>query len=530
MRVVAMFRVSTEAQANEGASLDAQQRLYRERAAREGWVTLAEFRGCESATKAAVDREVLQQVLRAVRELDPEAIYVHEQSRLTRGDELEVAVLLRELRERGLKIIVGGVVRDLSSIDERFMVGIQSLVDRTEAERIRERSNRGKREKALQGKKCNGPTPFGYRNPPIGDPNRGVLQVVEDEAVIVRRIFEMACRGLGTRKICETLNAEQIPSPSGRAWGKNAVHRILVNPAYIGTHVSNAWVLVNPRTRTFRFMPDNPRAIIVENAHQPIVSRAVWAKVRDRPRPARAAKPYLLTKLLWLNGVKASGGSSGGRSYYRVYKQGPGYPWLEVDRVNDTVWDALIEAVTSPELLRALLAEAGADDSRAELDDRIRRSEAAVAKLQARIDRLVEMRADGEIGRDVFQAKAAEARNTLRAAQESAKDARAQLAASGPDAVRKVIGAARALVSARQRLTEDERREILHSVTNRVEVRAARGEQVHRRSKRGRFEGRSGASWNIKSVTFDLTASPATKHSDLSPACSCSGPRARARR
>ncbi len=526
MRVVAMFRVSTEAQANEGASLDAQQRLYRERAAREGWTTLAEFRGCESAMKVTADREVLQSVLRAIRDLQPDAIYVHEQSRLTRGDELEVALLLRELRERGLKIIISGAVRDLSSIDERFMVGIQSLVDRTEAERIRERSNRGKREKALQGKKCNGPTAYGYRNPPAGDPSRGVLQVVEGEAVVVRRIYEMTNRGVGMRTVCTALNAEQIPSPSGRTWAKSAINRIITNPVYIGTHISNAWVLVNPETRTFKFMPENPRAIVVENAHEAIVSREVWAKVHSRPKPARSARPHLLTKLLWLNGARARGDRTHGKRYYCAHGQGHGYPWLEVDHVNETVWEALIEAVTRPELLEALLAEAGADDRRGELEDRLRRSEAAAAKLRARIDRLVEMRADGEVTREVFVVKSAETRGALKAAESAAGDARAQLAVSGPDAVRRVIGATRALVSDRDRLSEGERREILHSVAQRIEVRAARGDLAHRRSKRGRFDGFSGDAWKIQSVTFDLTASPPNgdNHLYTTPSCSIHPP------
>src|SRR5690348_7577463 len=112
MRVVALFRVSTERQETEGASLDAQQRTFRDLALKNGWTTVAEFRGCESATQAATDRRVLQQVLGCIRERPVDAIYVHEQSRLTRGDELEVALLMRELRERRLKIVVGGVVRD----------------------------------------------------------------------------------------------------------------------------------------------------------------------------------------------------------------------------------------------------------------------------------------------------------------------------------------------------------------------------------------------------------------------------------
>jgi DNA invertase Pin-like site-specific DNA recombinase len=50
MRVVALFRVSTEKQATDGASLDAQERAYRAMADRSGWTTVQEFKGCESAS------------------------------------------------------------------------------------------------------------------------------------------------------------------------------------------------------------------------------------------------------------------------------------------------------------------------------------------------------------------------------------------------------------------------------------------------------------------------------------------------
>jgi DNA invertase Pin-like site-specific DNA recombinase len=107
MRVIPLFRVSTERQASEGASLDAQERKYFELQAHNAWETVEVFRGSESAAKESRERLLFQEVLAAVRRHKPDAIYVHEQSRLTRGDELDVALLLRELRERGVKVIVG---------------------------------------------------------------------------------------------------------------------------------------------------------------------------------------------------------------------------------------------------------------------------------------------------------------------------------------------------------------------------------------------------------------------------------------
>src|ERR1043165_2053779 len=253
MKVVALYRVSTEKQEAEGTSLEGQKLAYRAMAEREGWTTVDEFKGTESATQAATERRVLQQALDCIRANEVDAVWVIEQSRLTRGDELEVALLFRELKERRLKIIVNGVVRDLASIDERFMVGIQSLVDRAESERTKERMQRGKRARAKQGKRASGAAPFGYSNPLKGMPGRGTLQVVPEEAVVVRKLFALAASGMGAPAVAKCLNEAGMRA-SRAAWGKTSVLRTLQNPAYIGTSASNVWVRVG-KTRGFRFDP-----------------------------------------------------------------------------------------------------------------------------------------------------------------------------------------------------------------------------------------------------------------------------------
>jgi site-specific DNA recombinase len=323
MRVVALFRVSTEKQATDGASLDAQERAYRAMAARDGWTTVQEFRGCESASQASSDRRVLQQVLACIRDTEPDAIWVYEQSRLTRGDELEVAGLLRELREREIKILVNGVVRDLGSIDERFMVGIQSLVDRAESERIKERMHRGKRERARQGKKNSGPSPYGYQNPLKGMPGYGTLEIVEEEARVVRLIFNERLEGSGEKAIANLLNERGVPSPLGGQWGGSTIRRVLLNPVCIGVSASNVWVSEKGK-KSFRLDLKNERAIVVENAHPAIIDRATWDAVHGMPKQPRAAVPRMLTGLLYINGHLAGGDSDCRKRFYSTANHGTG--------------------------------------------------------------------------------------------------------------------------------------------------------------------------------------------------------------
>lgn len=510
MRVVAMFRVSTEKQANEGASLDAQERQYHELALRHGWDTLATFRGCESATQASRERAVLQEVLACIRKLEPDAIYVHEQSRLTRGDELEVAGLLRELRERKLKILLGGVVRDLSSLDERFMVGIQSLVDRAEAERIKERHQRGKKEKALRGLKNSGPTPYGYRNPPPGDPNRGRLQIVPDEAPVVRRIFDLACEGRAVRVIAAMLTAEGVSSPRGGRWAKTTIIRVLTNPAYRGCHVTGAWV-AEPGSRTFRFNLDHPGAVVVEDAHEPIVPREIWEAAQAvQPAPC-TARPRMLTGLMTINGFQATGDSERGRPYYRPPRGVHGGPWLPAETADSVVWTSLVRALSEPEFLNQVVAEAKVRQATGNPAAERARLTGHLAKLEARLARLVDMRADGEIDGPEFRKRAEGARDQIRAAKRQLAVIEQMEAQWDGQWVRQMFAAAKLLVSSERSLSLDERRNVLLRAVRHVEVRAVRNPQNQGKDRRGRYLNVERAAWQIESVSFEMTQAAASR-------------------
>ncbi len=57
---------------------------------------------------------------------------------------------------------------------------------------------------------------------------------IEAEAKIVTRMFEMVSGGTSCFKIARTLNAESVPTKSGKKWEARTVSRIVRNPAYMG--------------------------------------------------------------------------------------------------------------------------------------------------------------------------------------------------------------------------------------------------------------------------------------------------------
>lgn len=504
MRVIALYRVSSTVQEEEGTSLAAQQRRYHELAAIHGWTTVGEFRGVESATQAASERTVLQEVLSCVRECSPHAIWVIEQSRLTRADPLEVALLFRELAERDVKVIVGSDVRDLSSVDGRFIVGIQSLVDRAEAERLRERSLRGKRERAWQGKKNCGGAPFGYRNPLPGDPQRGTLQIVPDQAAVVRRIFEMAASGVSTHEIVRQLNARLEKGPKGKPWRQSTVRLMLKNPVYIGTHVSNAWVAPKG-TRKYVFDLNNPDVILVPGAHEPIVSREAWDTVQTRPKPACSFRPHMLTGLLHINGFPSAVQYAHATPFYHCRDHSlRRQPWLGLDETDNAVWKAFVSVATDPKVVESIIAQAEHEGQADGLKAEMERCEKLISKLQARMSRLVDMRADGEITKELYMLKHSQTAKELRAAKERQREVQTRMMCADRSQAERAVKAVQALIGGHRKLDTKQKRRLLHSIARRVDVNVAGSSGLSLRGRHGRFKSGWGRTWRIRDATFHL--------------------------
>lgn len=452
MRVVALFRVSTERQQNEGASLDAQQRRYRELAASMDWETVEEFRGQESATKAASEREVLQRVLACIREQPVSALWVYEQSRLTRGDELEVALLTRELREREVRVLVGATTYDLAEPSSALSFGIQSVVDRHEAQRFKERVGRGKAEKARQGKWICGPAPFGYLNPPPGDSKRGVLQVHPEEAVVVRRIFNASESGEGFRTIAACLNREGIPSPRGGKWGKSSVRNILENRVYCGC---------------------TPQ---MEDAHEALIPLDRWETIQAVFRGHKSPRPQLLSGLLYIEGTKAVVDNSrvtrqGARgTFYHPQREHGG--WVRTDTLNAAVWGGFLGLLRHPEALSALLRRASQGDGKGDGRARLADLTAQRARLDAKAARLVDLVADGTLSREDYRRKAAETEAQIREVGQQEIALRRRLEAVQGGAVDRAVQALAVVISGK--LSEAQRRKLLQSVVARVDVELLR--------------------------------------------------------
>ena len=95
-------------------------------------------------------------------------------------------------------------------------------------------------------------------------PARRTCEIYEPEAAVVRRIFTDRAAGTTVREICRQLNADAVPSPTGKpTWGTSTLCRLLRNEAYVGRVYYNRTESVPDRRPTRRTPagPARPRRV-----------------------------------------------------------------------------------------------------------------------------------------------------------------------------------------------------------------------------------------------------------------------------
>ena len=139
--------------------------------------------------------------------------------------------------------------------------------------------------KQKEGKWVGGCEPLGYMKDPN---NKNHLIINEDEAWIVKKIFDLALKGNGTYKIKCVLEEESVPTFSqirnNRShsldaakglWSPKTIKGIITNEIYIGNLVQSKHRKLNYKIKK---LVNNNRNdwIIVENTHEPIVSKETF--------------------------------------------------------------------------------------------------------------------------------------------------------------------------------------------------------------------------------------------------------------
>lgn len=329
MNKVAIYaRVSTKSQ-EERQTIEQQLIACREYCARKNWEVAEEFKDEAVSGSTPFDsRPAAKRLLEALDAKQVDAVVIYCVDRLSRSNEFGIPaynLLLRKTKDNVDFVIQSFDATPEGKLQFHTFIGIAEY----ERGNFRRRSMSGIRTRIEAGKMYRASTPrYGYRyNSEIKQ-----MEVKEDTAEVVRRIYAMYLEGLGAHAIAARLSDNGVPVPSAGTkrgvkaaenaygWHKTTVRNILQSPVYVGRG--------SYRARMFEDGKEITK--VLPMGCPPIIDDQLFTKVQELVRKHSADKKrntrllYLLQGLLYCGHCDSrySSLSDGkGTKYYRCARR-----------------------------------------------------------------------------------------------------------------------------------------------------------------------------------------------------------------
>ena len=269
---------------------------------------LLEFQD-DGYTGANFSRPGVSKLLERVRNGEVDCIIVKDLSRFSR-DYIEIGAYLEQIFPfAGVRFIAvndrydsNRFKGDVAGLDTSF----KNLMNDLYCKDISVKVKSALKMKKENGIYANGSCTFGYRKDPK---DRHKLLIDEEEAVIVRRIFQMTLDGISSHKIAQTFNEEGVKTPieykmerriatmtpKGKRfeWSGSAICQMLRNATYVGDIVYDKYETpevsgksrLKPRSE-WKVFRDHHEAIIDRDTFEYIQkSRGVKNAVKHKRHP-----------------------------------------------------------------------------------------------------------------------------------------------------------------------------------------------------------------------------------------------------
>ena len=294
LRVAAYCRVSTALEEQE-SSYASQIRSYTELISQhEGW-ELVDIYADEAVSGTKTDkREDFNRLLADCRKGRIDRVLVKSISRFARNTK-DCLSALRELMRLGVTVQFEKENIDTGTLTTELMVSVSGSLAQQESMSISQNIRMGYRRRMERGEFIASSPPYGYRNA-----GGGRLEIVPEEAEVIRWVFESYLNGQGIIAIAEEMNRRGVPKKHGEAaWIPYAVACWLRNEKYTGNTLCQKTF-----TTGFPYISVKNRGEVdqfyIENSHPAIISQEIFDKVqalrKKKKAPASAPSKFPLTR------------------------------------------------------------------------------------------------------------------------------------------------------------------------------------------------------------------------------------------
>lgn len=223
-------RVSTAEQANEGYSIEEQERMCRAAIESKDWVYTQTFSD-PGISGRTMERPGLQAMIQAIRDNKADAVVIYKLDRLSRKQRDTMTIIEDILLKNGIALVSLNETLDTTTPWGRAMIGILSSFNQMESENIQARTAMGRKAKISSGGYGGGKPPFGYKA------YNNELVIEPTEAEIVRYVFKARATSQSLSAIAQSLNAMGYRTRKGTPFKHSMIQSILSNEAtYRGSY------------------------------------------------------------------------------------------------------------------------------------------------------------------------------------------------------------------------------------------------------------------------------------------------------
>ncbi len=290
------------------------------------------------------DRPEFMRMLDDCRQGRIERILTKSISRFARNTR-DCLAILRELGKLGVTVFFEKENIDTARSADEMMIAIMGVLAQEESRSISRNIRWSLRRKMAAGTLGVARVPYGY------DIVNGRLEINDEQAAVVRRIFSLYLGGMGARRIAALFNSEGLPAPESTTWNNITIYKMLAQEMYLGDirWQKTASVFMG----TSRPNIGQADSFYVSSSHDPIIDRETFEAVQSLR--LKNACPALKTNKSPFRQKIVCGIC--GRSYYMIGADRP--YWQCTGRFNlvKPCTNALLHDETLSEMWRIIMAK-----------------------------------------------------------------------------------------------------------------------------------------------------------------------------
>lgn len=414
MRAAIYIRVSTEEQANEGFSIEAQKRRLLSYADSQDW-EVAEVYIDDGWSAKDLNRPEMKRMMKDVENHLFDVVLVYKLDRMTRSS-IDCDQLLKLFEQHSVKFQSCTESFETRTATGRLFIRLVADIAQWERENIAERVRFGMEQMVLEGRRPGGPVPFGY--------DKDGKTIIPNERNTLRLLRKLYLEGDGLKAVALKLNNMGLLR-RGRKWGTFTVWYALDNPYYAGK------IRYGAKKSNGKYASRKKEGVVdllLQDSDQQLVFTWEEYEEHQAEMKRRAFKGHSKVREYWFTGVLTCGkcGSKMSGRYHQNKRQDGSYkkilsyictnrqegkgctmPMFRQELVEKLIMEHIESITLDNEQLQEIAVSAEMDDVK---DQRIL-LEQELAKIRERRKKWQRMYADDLIDEDELRSHTADEKN-----------------------------------------------------------------------------------------------------------------------